>query len=140
MTIEQLIDNANRQKDFNATTVFKKILEISQRYNLTINDSICHLMKYETKKYNLNLLKLAQTFFPSNYNKYNQDNQTDLEKITKIINNVNINKMNVQPKEKIGCTLNEIRTTKPKIKSRPAKIIIKGRQLKIGLITQVIKI
>lgn len=134
MTIEQLIDNANRQKDFNAATLFKKILEISKLYNLSINDSICHLMKYETKKYNINLLRLAQTFFPSNYNKYNQD-QFNNSELKNIINNVNKCKINAQPKEKIGCTLDEIRTTKPKIKTRPANVLIKGRQLIIGLIT-----
>ena len=126
MTIEQLIDNANRQKDFNAATLFKKILNVSKQYNLTINDSICHLMKYETKKYNLNLLRVAQTFFPSNFNKYNQDAQSDLKLKNNISNNVNKCKINVQPKEKIGCTLNEIRTTKPKIKTRPAIIEIKA--------------
>jgi len=70
MTIEQLIASANQQKDFNAATLFKRILNTAKINNISINEAITYLISKETKKYNLNLLKLAEKYFPALDNKY----------------------------------------------------------------------
>ena len=85
MSIEQLIATANQQKDFNAATLFKRILNTAKINNISINEAIVYLISKETKKYNLNLLRLAEKYFPKLDNKYiKQDSK--------------ICKLNVQPK------------------------------------------
>lgn len=69
MTIEHLIESATKYNDLNAATYFKMILEFSKVNNLSINDSIEYLLTVEKKKYNRNLLMVAQKYFPKLNNK-----------------------------------------------------------------------
>lgn len=117
MNIQQLIDNAIKYKDFNAAKFFQDILNLSVEYNISINDTIQYFIEQRPNKYKLNLLILAQQYYPR------QNTNIELQKKTDSIINIS-NKMNVQPLTEFGCTLDEIKKlseTKPKIKSRSTK-------------------
>lgn len=121
MTIEQLIFSAQQQKDFNAASLFKKILLVAETNKITINDAICYLISIEKKKYNINLLKVAQRFFPARSDKYiKQTNQQDTKCCKLNVQQIkqNTNTDTNKSKETIGCTLEEILNKKPIIKHR----------------------
>jgi hypothetical protein len=93
MNINQLIDNALAIKDFNSAKVFKEILNISNENNISINDAIQYLIEQKPSKFKMNLLRLAQRFYPT------KNTNIDIsKKINESLINIITNKTNnVQP-------------------------------------------
>ena len=60
MNIKQLITNAQHDEDYAALDVYNKILETSQKYNISIQQSIDKLLRKEKRHFIVNLLNTCK--------------------------------------------------------------------------------
>lgn len=89
MNIKQLITNAQHDEDYAALDVYNKILETSQKYNISIQQSIDKLLRKEKRHFIVNLLNTCKVVLRQDISfvKFN-----NVEPIKKEIKNNNENK------------------------------------------------
>lgn len=81
MNIKQLITNAQRDKDYAALDVYNKILETSQKYKISIQQSIDKLLRKEKRHFIVNLLKICKIVLRQNVSFVNFTEVEQTEKI-----------------------------------------------------------
>lgn len=81
MNIKQLITNAQRDEDYAALDVYNKILETSQKYKISIQQSIDKLLRKEKRHFIVNLLKTCKIVLRQNVSFVNFTEVEQTEKI-----------------------------------------------------------
>lgn len=84
MNLKQLITNAQRDEDYAALDVYNKILQTSETYKISIQQSIDKLLRKEKRHFIVNLLKTCKIVLRQNASFVNF---TEVEQTKKIKDN-----------------------------------------------------
>ena len=84
MNLKQLITNAQRDEDYAALDVYNKILQTSETYKISIQQSIDKLLRKEKRHFIVNLLKTCKIVLRQNVSFVNF---TEVEQTKKIKDN-----------------------------------------------------
>lgn len=117
MNIQDLINNAQKDKNMLALEIFNNILNISKQYNVSINNAVTYLLLKEEEKYTKKILNICRAIYPydSSFSLNFFRNTSEFS----LPSTINISKPTVKPteKEKIGCNINDVKKKrKPKLK------------------------
>lgn len=81
MNLKQLITNAQRDEDYAALDVYNKILQTSETYKISIQQSIDKLLRKEKRHFIVNLLKTCKIVLRQNASFVNFTEVEQTEKI-----------------------------------------------------------
>ena len=81
MNLKQLIINAQRDEDYAALDVYNKILQTSETYKISIQQSIDKLLRKEKRHFIVNLLKTCKIVLRQNVSFVNFTEVEQAEKI-----------------------------------------------------------
>lgn len=81
MNLKQLITNAQRDEDYAALDVYNKILQTSETYKISIQQSIDKLLRKEKRHFIVNLLKTCKVVLRQNVSFVNFTEVEQTEKI-----------------------------------------------------------
>lgn len=81
MNLKQLITNAQRDEDYAALDVYNKILQTSETYKISIQQSIDKLLRKEKRHFIVNLLKTCKIVLRQNVSFVNFTEVEQTEKI-----------------------------------------------------------
>lgn len=99
MNIKQLITNAQHDEDYAALDVYNKILETSQKYNISIQQSIDKLLRKEKRHFIVNLLNTCKVVLrqDTSFVKFNNVEPIEEIKDNNENRNIDIVDKSVQP-------------------------------------------